>query len=407
MANYFGKPFAASGTRTTVPEGVQADGSLSLAEGWGPDYERNPIDDAKARRIERAKMNYILYLITDAIGEVQRLGSSTWSEAKMPYDQGATCYYSNATWVSLVGGNSDKPGITDKWFKLSAPDSTGGSFDPDMYYTRTEMDQRLGAFSESIANFSSHISGDIYPVSRTELEDAEYVCDGSTIPITSSAGMTLNDMDDMFKLSWGIRTVGTTRISLPALIGSVELPNEFTFPVFSPTPGYVDGEKYNYLADSDPLPQYDLTELTPTITHKVIRFTPVIYLESFEDDSDETLKVFFEGVNAQVSTPGANITIRQVKFGLYTGGVPYVSDGQTITMKVNSMTFTNAAGTAVSGGTPVVTIQDTDMGVVGIVTLATNITVAKMSCNITFTVPDIEGGATQSPNLVLTNEVLS
>lgn len=118
-------PFAATGDKTVVPDDMEPNGNLSYAEGYGFDYERNPVTDPQAKRIERDKMNQLHHDITSNIRQYQ-LYSTPWfydSTANggkaVSYPKGAKVRYKigkeENTYISLVDNNTSKPDDSDHW----------------------------------------------------------------------------------------------------------------------------------------------------------------------------------------------------------------------------------------------------------------------------------------------------
>lgn len=120
MSRIFKTPFASSGDKNTVPAAVQGDGSLSVAQGWGPDYEK-AYGDPASKDIKRADMNGLLHDITEAIGEMQAQGVATWSTDGKPYAKGVLVYHASKLWQSTVATNNATPGTTG-WIEVSIAD---------------------------------------------------------------------------------------------------------------------------------------------------------------------------------------------------------------------------------------------------------------------------------------------
>lgn len=78
VSKYFGTPFADTGDKIAVPDAEQAGGEVSYAVGYGLDYEKNPVTDTTARRIERQQYNQVLNDVTMAIKELQEMGVPTY-----------------------------------------------------------------------------------------------------------------------------------------------------------------------------------------------------------------------------------------------------------------------------------------------------------------------------------------
>lgn len=118
-------PFAATGDKTVVPDDIEPNGNLSYAEGYGFDYERNPVTDPQAKRIERDKMNQLHHDITSNIRQYQ-LYSTPWfydSTANggkpVSYPKGAKVRYKigkeENTYISLIDNNTSKPDDSNHW----------------------------------------------------------------------------------------------------------------------------------------------------------------------------------------------------------------------------------------------------------------------------------------------------
>lgn len=97
MAKIFDMPFAVNGDREVVPTGATTTGRVSFSSGFGPDYEKDLEKDPTAKDIERKKLNYLFYVICDAINKLADSGGSvvgvpipypslTVPEGYVPYD---------------------------------------------------------------------------------------------------------------------------------------------------------------------------------------------------------------------------------------------------------------------------------------------------------------------------------
>lgn len=79
-AKKFVIPFASAGDKAPVPNTLQPDGTVSYAQGFGPDYELDKmVDPVNAKDVPRDQSNQIYYDITDAVGEIQAKGFAPWS----------------------------------------------------------------------------------------------------------------------------------------------------------------------------------------------------------------------------------------------------------------------------------------------------------------------------------------
>lgn len=398
---------------------------MSFLEGWGYDYERHPLNDPLAKHLERGKMNYLFYIITEAIGELQRQGSLYWDETHTPYADGVLCFFANTTWLSMAAGNSDKPGLTDKWKDLKVGGGGDGSgFDPLKYYTREQIEEITEQINSRIDDVTIHEVGDIYPIARTTVIENEYVCNGDTVPALSNIGIVLASMPTEYKTAWGIKKIGTQRIQLPmisnmndndipqapiydSVAGEWDYSNVFSTSMFSLSVG-VDRTKQQYYAS-------DITKIatqTPAVKiqgvrHIQSRFTPVIWLPIGEDRSQIEYAIYFEGTDNVGSAANGELAVRQLRFGLYNYGSRFVSDTVAVAGILSSMTFFDKTGVQVTDVTTVMTVSNTDAGVVMIVTLNKNVTAATMTASGSMTIPDETGdGDPTTVTFSLTKEAL-
>jgi len=120
-AKYFRLPFSVSGTKVTVPDDSQPDGTVSYTDGYGGKYSLNPNTDPSALNVERTKMNDILYDVTNAIKVLQQQGypdfitSSDNGGTPYSYSIGNVVRYSGAVYQSLVNSNTTDPSNTSNW----------------------------------------------------------------------------------------------------------------------------------------------------------------------------------------------------------------------------------------------------------------------------------------------------
>lgn len=107
----FKTPFAVSGDQTQIPTDIQPDGSVSIIQGYGPDYQR-PTDgsDPLAKVIERNKFNGLMNDVTASIGEVQLYGYAIWSAGMAPYPVEAYVRHADKVWKNTVANNTAEPG---------------------------------------------------------------------------------------------------------------------------------------------------------------------------------------------------------------------------------------------------------------------------------------------------------
>ena len=113
-------PFAATGDKTAVPNTLQPDGTVSYAQGFGPDYELDKtLDPINAKDVPRDQTNQIYFDLTDAVGEQQLYGVALWGADRAPYPLNARVYHNDKLWRSSVINNSGEPGVAD-WDDVSA-----------------------------------------------------------------------------------------------------------------------------------------------------------------------------------------------------------------------------------------------------------------------------------------------
>lgn len=113
-------PFAATGDKTAVPNTLQPDGTVSYAQGFGPDYELDKtVDPVNAKDVPRDQTNQVYFDVTDAIGEQQLYGVALWGADRAPYPLNARAYHTGKLWRSNVANNSGEPGVAATWDDVS------------------------------------------------------------------------------------------------------------------------------------------------------------------------------------------------------------------------------------------------------------------------------------------------
>lgn len=117
MSRVFKVPFATQGDTEEIPVETQGDGSVSFTQGFGFDYERE-YDDPASKDIPRDVLNGILHDITQAVGEIQLAGISTWNTAATPYPINAFVRHAGQVWVARVGDNTVEPVQGVSWETL-------------------------------------------------------------------------------------------------------------------------------------------------------------------------------------------------------------------------------------------------------------------------------------------------
>jgi hypothetical protein len=130
---YFTIPFASLGDQTVPPLTTTTSGSISMQQGWGPDYALDPDTNPSALPIDRATTNWLLYAITQALAALQQTGIPQWITAAnnngvaFPYAKYSTVRYSATTpgvvfntYVSVIDNNTDTPGTTANWQPIAS-----------------------------------------------------------------------------------------------------------------------------------------------------------------------------------------------------------------------------------------------------------------------------------------------
>ncbi|ENU3062075.1 hypothetical protein MLT67_12115 [Escherichia coli] len=126
-------PFAASGDKEQIPQTKQDTGEISFSEGYGPDYEKDLDNDTGAKTIERAKLNWLLCLVTSEIKKYQEQGIPDYISKEdnggidYSYTAAAMVRYNNKIYYSLKDANTEKPD-TNSWSLLDPSEylSVGG-----------------------------------------------------------------------------------------------------------------------------------------------------------------------------------------------------------------------------------------------------------------------------------------
>lgn len=115
MAKYFINPFAGSGDKTEVPDGSQANQTVSYETGYTENYEFDLDINPAALDIERAKLNQVLNDITSNLKEWQEgvfpafITASENGGLPYTYSEGDIVQYQGANRISLVDNNTDLP----------------------------------------------------------------------------------------------------------------------------------------------------------------------------------------------------------------------------------------------------------------------------------------------------------
>lgn len=135
MAELINSPFARIGDRTTLPV-TDPNGRVSWDSGYTPNYEIDlESGDPLARAVERDKMNYLFWILTDNVMQYQQYGFPEWSSAKQGgYARGAvvtrTVSGVSQQYKSLTANNTSDPNSNaTNWTKLFASNEVLSSID--------------------------------------------------------------------------------------------------------------------------------------------------------------------------------------------------------------------------------------------------------------------------------------
>jgi hypothetical protein len=112
--------FAATGDTNSIPTAVQPDGSVSLQQGFGFDYQRDNgagggTPDPLAKNIDREDVNGVFNEITASLGEIQQSGFPIWVASAAPYPINARVRHLDKVWKSAVTNNNSTPGADTNW----------------------------------------------------------------------------------------------------------------------------------------------------------------------------------------------------------------------------------------------------------------------------------------------------
>lgn len=121
VQRFFRFPFARDGDKTEISDELDPSGIASYFEGWGFDYERDPVTDPNAKRVARDIMNQLFFDITTSIRQYQQAGYPQWVGAAengndpLPYPYGARVRHNGLVYASVIDDNTDEPGLTVNW----------------------------------------------------------------------------------------------------------------------------------------------------------------------------------------------------------------------------------------------------------------------------------------------------
>lgn len=140
---FFIYPFAVSGDRSTVPDTIQIDGSMSYEQGFTSPYKGDYPSDPSAIPIPRTQTNQYLYDITNALQQYQTEGfpdfitSADNGGSPYPYDIYAVVRYNDGTatqvYQSIVGSNTDIPTVSASWRLIENGIGTNAAYVASVY----------------------------------------------------------------------------------------------------------------------------------------------------------------------------------------------------------------------------------------------------------------------------------
>lgn len=117
MAKIWATLFAQAGDKQTIPVPVEADGTVSVTQGWTPDYEL-PDTDPNYKPVGREEMNGVFNEVTDSIKQLQLQGAAEWSALLGAYPKGAEVIHSGERWYNTTAGNTTTPGVGANWINV-------------------------------------------------------------------------------------------------------------------------------------------------------------------------------------------------------------------------------------------------------------------------------------------------
>lgn len=170
-AKFFSQPFAVSGDKVTIPEDAQPSGAVSFAQGFTFDYTRELGVDPLAKAIPRDVTNELFYLVTQALGQIQREGVAEFiapadnDGAAFPYARGALVRYGTPkrTFVSRVDANVALPTDATKWaplvFEVATTDQVEAGEDDATIVTPLKLAEALDAIVVSVPDASETVKG--------------------------------------------------------------------------------------------------------------------------------------------------------------------------------------------------------------------------------------------------------
>jgi len=154
---YIRTPFATTGDVTPVPIPAQPNGAISMATGWGPNYQADPASDPQAKNIGRQEMNYLFNLLSAIL---QRWQVEAFPEWIAPADNAGTPVgYNLGTIVRYpVAGGRFVLRMSNVENNTATPSDSGSTlawFDPMGNPTTTTRGMPLAATLADLRNGAS------------------------------------------------------------------------------------------------------------------------------------------------------------------------------------------------------------------------------------------------------------
>ncbi len=122
MAKYIQTVWATTGLKTAIPEATVGDGSVSYPQGWGTDYEQDPVTNPTTAKFpELRDFNQLFSDITENIKQSQENSFPTWiadAGSGTPFSYGQyriVEYTDNNLYISLVNTNTEEPTAGSDW----------------------------------------------------------------------------------------------------------------------------------------------------------------------------------------------------------------------------------------------------------------------------------------------------
>lgn len=122
---YIRTPFAENGDKTTIPNDNPPDNTVSYDQGFGPEYDLDPVTDPNAEDIERGNFNSLLNNTTGNIQFWQTRLFPDWVPAAdnggtpIQYGIGMVVNHNGLTWIAIENNTTQEPGVGG-WFVFSA-----------------------------------------------------------------------------------------------------------------------------------------------------------------------------------------------------------------------------------------------------------------------------------------------